>query len=53
MEAAFKRKTYMKELADDEIPSYHAYGAKVAQIDPATLDETARRRAIQWQKCEK
>jgi alkanesulfonate monooxygenase SsuD/methylene tetrahydromethanopterin reductase-like flavin-dependent oxidoreductase (luciferase family) len=50
IEAAFKRKTYMKELADSEIPSYQAYGAMIAQIDPATLDETARRRAAQWQK---
>ena len=45
VEAAFKRKEFMKELADEEIPPYQAYGAMVAQIDPATLanlDETAR-----------
>ncbi len=50
VEKAFARKTFMKELDDESIPSYQAYGAMVAQIDPATLDETAKKRALQWQK---
>ena len=40
----------MKELADDEIQSYPAYGAMVAQIDPSTLDDTARTRMERWTK---
>jgi alkanesulfonate monooxygenase SsuD/methylene tetrahydromethanopterin reductase-like flavin-dependent oxidoreductase (luciferase family) len=50
VEAAFKRKEFMKELGDDEIQPYQAYGAMVAQIDPSTLDATARQRALRWQK---
>ena len=50
VEKAFKRKTFMKELSDEEIPSYQAYGAMVAQIDPETLDGTARTRMERWQK---
>jgi hypothetical protein len=44
IEAAFRRKEYMKALADDEIPSYPAYGLTVAEVDPATLPEANRRR---------
>src|SRR5262249_2059799 len=43
-EAAFKRKEVMKQLVDDEIPSYPAYGLTVAEVDPATLPEANRRR---------
>jgi hypothetical protein len=44
IEAAFARKDRMKALADDEIPSYPAYGLTVAEPDPATLPEANRRR---------
>lgn len=50
VEKAFNRKEFMKELADEEIPSYQAYGAMVAQIDPSTLDATARTRMERWTK---
>jgi hypothetical protein len=44
IEAAFARKERLKALADDEIPSYPAYGLTVAEPDPATLPEANRRR---------
>jgi hypothetical protein len=44
IEAAFRRKEYLKALGDDEIPSYPAYGLTVAEVDPATLPEANRRR---------
>jgi alkanesulfonate monooxygenase SsuD/methylene tetrahydromethanopterin reductase-like flavin-dependent oxidoreductase (luciferase family) len=44
VEAAFRRKEYLKALADDEIPSYQAYGLSIAEVDPATLPEANRRR---------
>jgi hypothetical protein len=52
IEAAFKRKEFMKELADDEIPTYPAYGAMVAetQIDTTNLDEATKQRMARWQK---
>ncbi len=52
VEAAFKRKEFMKELADDEIPTYPAYGAMVAetQIDTTNLDEATKQRMARWQK---
>ena len=34
IEAAFARKDRLKALADDEIPSYPAYGLTVAEPDP-------------------
>ena len=46
VEAAFKRKEWMEQLTDDEIPEYQAYGAMVAEIDPATLDEANRARVM-------
>ncbi|HLZ71858.1 MAG TPA: LLM class flavin-dependent oxidoreductase [Dehalococcoidia bacterium] len=46
IEAAFRRKQFMKELADDEIPTYGAYGLSVAEVDVATLPEANRRRAL-------
>lgn len=50
IEAAFKRKQYMKELADEEIPTYPAYGAMVAEVDTSQLDEAGRARAERWKK---
>ena len=44
IEAAFARKDRLRALADDEIPSYPAYGLTVAEPDPATLPEANRRR---------
>jgi hypothetical protein len=44
IEAALRRKEYLKALGDDEIPSYPAYGLTVAEVDPATLPEANRRR---------
>jgi hypothetical protein len=45
VEAGFKRKQYMAEMADDAIPSYQAYGFNVAEVDTASLPEANRRRA--------
>jgi alkanesulfonate monooxygenase SsuD/methylene tetrahydromethanopterin reductase-like flavin-dependent oxidoreductase (luciferase family) len=42
--AAFERKARMKPLAEDEIPTYPAYGLTIAAVDPATLPEANRRR---------
>ena len=42
VEAAFQRKEYLKALADDEIPSYPAYGLTVAEVDISTLPEANR-----------
>ena len=50
IEAAFKRKQYMKELADEEIPTYPAYGAMIAEVDTSQLDEAGRARAERWKK---
>jgi len=50
IEAAFKRKQYMKELEDDEIPTYPAYGAMIAEVDTSQLDEAGRARAERWKK---
>jgi alkanesulfonate monooxygenase SsuD/methylene tetrahydromethanopterin reductase-like flavin-dependent oxidoreductase (luciferase family) len=50
IEAAFKRKQYMKELSDDEIPTYPAYGAMIAEVDTSQLDEAGRARAERWKK---
>jgi alkanesulfonate monooxygenase SsuD/methylene tetrahydromethanopterin reductase-like flavin-dependent oxidoreductase (luciferase family) len=48
VEAALRRKQYMKELGEDEIPSYEAYGFNVAltEDDLAKLPEANRRRAL-------
>jgi len=50
VEAAFKRKEFMKELTDDEITSYQAYGAMVAEVDISQLDDVAKSRAMRWRK---
>ena len=39
-----RARSRLKALADDEIPSYPAYGLTVAEPDPATLPEANRRR---------
>jgi alkanesulfonate monooxygenase SsuD/methylene tetrahydromethanopterin reductase-like flavin-dependent oxidoreductase (luciferase family) len=44
VEAALARKERLRALADDEIPTYPAYGLTVAPVDPATLPEANRRR---------
>ena len=44
IEAAFARKEVMPALADDEIPSFPAYGLTVAEVDPAKMPEANRRR---------
>jgi alkanesulfonate monooxygenase SsuD/methylene tetrahydromethanopterin reductase-like flavin-dependent oxidoreductase (luciferase family) len=50
VEAAFTRKERMQELADEEIPSYQAYGFNVAEVDLSTLPEANRRRAEAMQR---
>lgn len=44
IEQAFARKQRLRELTDDEIPVYAAYGFSIAEVDPRTLDEAARQR---------
>ncbi len=46
VEAAFKRKQWMKELTDDEIPAFPAYGFDIAEVDLASLPEAQQRRAL-------
>jgi len=50
VEAAFKRKAFMRELTDDEIPTYSAYGNTVVQPDLSQLPEANRRRAEAMQR---
>jgi len=50
VEAAFRRKEYMKELADDEIPVYEAYGYNVAEVDVSNLPEAQRQRALRMRR---
>ena len=45
VEAAFKRKEYMAELGDDQIPAFPAYGHSVAEVDIDSLPEAQRERA--------
>src|SRR5262249_22343946 len=46
IETAFERKEFMQELAEEEIPTYPAYGATVAEVDVSTLPEATRQRAL-------
>ena len=46
VEAAFKRKEFMKSLSDDEIEAYHAYGFNIAEVDLDSMPEAQRRRAL-------
>ena len=50
VEAAFKRKEFMKELTDDEIETYRAYGFAVAEEDISHLPESQQRRALAMRK---
>ncbi len=50
VEAAFKRKEFMKELKDSEIPAYQAYGFNVAEIDVSSLPEAQRQRALRMRE---
>jgi alkanesulfonate monooxygenase SsuD/methylene tetrahydromethanopterin reductase-like flavin-dependent oxidoreductase (luciferase family) len=50
IEAAFRRKEYMKELKDSEIPEYPAYGFNVAEIDVGSLPEAQRQRALRMRE---
>ena len=50
VEAAFKRKQFMKELTDDEITPYRAYGFNVTEEEIAKLPEANRRRAEAMRK---
>ncbi len=50
VEAAFKRKTYMKEVTEDEIEPYYAYGFNVAEVDLSTLGPGEKQRAITMRK---
>jgi len=45
VEAAFKRKEFMKPLSDEEIEAYKAYGFAIAEEDLAKMPEANRRRA--------
>src|SRR5262249_21957239 len=53
VEAAMRRKERLRALADDEIPSYPAYGLTVAEVDPATLPEADRRRGEVFKRMRK
>jgi alkanesulfonate monooxygenase SsuD/methylene tetrahydromethanopterin reductase-like flavin-dependent oxidoreductase (luciferase family) len=46
VQAAFERKEFMKELEDDEIPVYKAYGFQIAEQDIDALPEANRRQAL-------
>ena len=50
IEAAMRRKQYMKSPADDEIPVFEAYGFNIAEVDVSQLPEVHRRRFEQMQK---
>ena len=50
VEAAFKRKQYMVEMSDEEIPTDSAYGNSVAAVDIDSLPEGQRRRALQMRR---
>ena len=50
VEAAFRRKQYLEPLADADIPTYEAFGASIAQVDPENMPEANRRRIIAFMK---
>jgi alkanesulfonate monooxygenase SsuD/methylene tetrahydromethanopterin reductase-like flavin-dependent oxidoreductase (luciferase family) len=50
IEKALARKQRMRELTDDEIPTYAAYGAMIAEVDTSNLEGAARIRAERWRK---
>jgi hypothetical protein len=48
--AAYERKDRLKPLADEDIPSYPAYGLTIAEVDLSTLPEANRQRALVFRK---
>ncbi|GAB4330524.1 MAG: LLM class flavin-dependent oxidoreductase [Dehalococcoidia bacterium] len=50
IEQAFERKERMKELSDDEIPVFEAYGFQIAEVDESQLDERQRERLAQMRR---
>jgi alkanesulfonate monooxygenase SsuD/methylene tetrahydromethanopterin reductase-like flavin-dependent oxidoreductase (luciferase family) len=50
VEAALARKERMKELGDDEIATYPAYGLTVAEVDVSRMPEANRRRVLLFRK---
>jgi len=50
IEKAFARKQWMKELTDDEIPTFQAYGAMIAEVDTSAMDDVAKARAERWKQ---
>jgi alkanesulfonate monooxygenase SsuD/methylene tetrahydromethanopterin reductase-like flavin-dependent oxidoreductase (luciferase family) len=44
VEAAFKRKETIREMTDDEIPAYQAYGFAINEVDISNLPEAQQRR---------
>jgi hypothetical protein len=44
--AAFERKKAMAPLADDQIPSYPAYGLTIAEVDVSKMPEANRLRVL-------
>src|SRR4030095_12508915 len=50
VDAAFERKDRLKPLADEDIPTYPAYGLTIAEVDLSTLPEANRQRALVFRK---
>ena len=50
VEKAFARKEYLAAMADDEIPTYRAYGITVAEEEMASMPEVRRKRIEQMRK---
>jgi alkanesulfonate monooxygenase SsuD/methylene tetrahydromethanopterin reductase-like flavin-dependent oxidoreductase (luciferase family) len=50
IEAAFARKDAVRELTDDEIPTYEAYGLLVAEVDLSKMPEANRRRFLAFRR---
>lgn len=50
VEKAFERKDRMRELSDDEIPVFEAYGFQIAEVDESQLDERQRERLAQMRR---
>jgi len=53
VEAVFKRKDYMQELADEEIPVIYPYGFDIAEVDTSRLDVTQKARVQEMKKMRK
>ena len=50
VEAAMKRKEAMAPLAENDIPTFEAYGLLVAEVDTSTMPEANRRRYLAFRK---